>query len=501
MEPAWDSPAGARLGRRPANHVPAPLTACHHHQVGGAADEDGPVAAAGTELAARLASFLRQHRLPGGVAGVVCGDELAWSAGAGLADIATQRGSDPDMLYAIASITKTFTGTAVMRLRDAGRLGLDDPAVAWLPELRAMASPFGPVEGVTIRRMLSHESGLPAEPPGTDWAIPAYQGAPERTLQRAREISVKLPPHARHKYSDLAYQLLGEIVTRASGVPYPEYVRETILDPLGMTATSFPPLAAGLSARRATGYGWRALSDALDPAPAMPPVWAEGGLWSCLADLATWVCFQLGAYRDGAADSPVLAAGSLREMHLPRYLADGQWTQAWGISWCATRQEGATWIGHSGGIPGFTATICFDPTSRVGAIVLVNGTSGSMALGIDLAATVRRLVMAQPHAITAPGPVPAGYQPLLGIYARPDLGGWLIRLEWRDGKLTVTTPESPDWQLILMPTGDPDLFTVAPECDLPGSDVVFQRLPDGRAASVFLAESTWERLDRVAASG
>jgi hypothetical protein len=77
-------------------------------------------------------------------------------------------------------------------------------------------------------------------------------------------------------------------------------------------------------------------------------------------------------------------------------------------------------------------------------------------------------------------------------------GGWLIRLEWRDGKLTVTTPESPGWQLILLPSGDPDLFTVAPECDQPGADVIFRRLPDGRVASVLLAESTWERLGRVA---
>jgi CubicO group peptidase (beta-lactamase class C family) len=466
-----------------------------------AGNDGGPVAAAGAELAARLASFVRQNRLPGGVAGVVCSDELAWSAGAGLADVAARRGSDPDMLYGIASITKTFTGTAVMQLRDAGQLGLDDPAVTWLPELRAMVSPFGPVEAVTIRRMLSHESGLATEPPGTDWAIPSYQGAPERTLQRASEIAVKLPPQARHKYSDLAYQLLGEIVTRVSGMPYPRYVREAILDPLGMQATGFPPLPAELSVRRATGYDWRALSDALDPAPAMPPVWAEGGLWSCLADLATWVCFQLGAYRDGAAAPPVLAAGSLREMHRPRYLADDQWTQAWGISWCGTRQDDITWIGHSGGIPGFTSTICFDPATSVGAIVLLNGTSGSAALGIDLAAAARRLVVAQPPAITPPGPVPAAYRPLLGIYARPGLGGWVIRLEWRDGKLAFTTAESPVWQLILTPTGDPDLFTIAPECDLPGENVVFQRLPDSRVASVFLAETTWERLDRVAAPG
>jgi len=148
-------------------------------------DTDGRIAAAAPELAARLASFVARERLPGAAAGVVCGDDLAWLAGTGFADLATGQATDPAMRYGIASITKTFTGTAIMRLRDAGRLGLDDPAVAWLPELGALVSPFGPVETVTIRRMLSHESGLPAEPPGTDWSVPAYQGAPDQTLGQA----------------------------------------------------------------------------------------------------------------------------------------------------------------------------------------------------------------------------------------------------------------------------------------------------------------------------
>jgi CubicO group peptidase (beta-lactamase class C family) len=127
-----------------------------------------------------------------------------------------------------------------------------------------------------------------------------------------------LAPNAQHKYSDLAYQLLGAIVTRASGTPYPRYVEESILRPLGMTATGFAPLPASLPGRCATGYDWRALSDELDPAPAMPPVWAEGGLWS-------------------------------------------------------------------GGVPGYTSTICFDPETQVGAIVLLNGTTASAALAMDLA--------------------------------------------------------------------------------------------------------------------
>jgi D-alanyl-D-alanine carboxypeptidase len=468
----------------------------------------GRIVAAAPELAARLVSYVARERLPGAAAGVVCGDELAWQGGTGFADLATGKATEPAMVYGIASITKTFTGTAIMRLRDAGRLGLDDPAVAWLPELGALVSPFGPVETVTIRRMLSHESGLPAEPPGTDWAGPAYQGAPDQTLAQAGQIRLQFPPHARHGYSDLAYQWLGEIVTRASGTPYPEYVRGAILDPLGMTATGFPPLLPAASPDRcATGYDWRGLSDALDPAPPMPPVWAEGGLWSCVADLAKWISFQLRAYREPDAAVPgaavpgaaVLDAASLREMHKPRYLADDQWTQAWGIAWCGTRQEDVTWIGHSGGIPGFTSTICFDPASQMGAVVLVNGTSGTAALGIELAAAARALTRdLRPEPGNPPAPAPESYRPLLGIYARASLGGWLLRLEWRDGKLAFTAAEAPGWQVILTPTADPDRFGIADGSTVPGDSVTFRRSAAGRVVSAFFLDFTWARLDRVA---
>jgi CubicO group peptidase (beta-lactamase class C family) len=451
------------------------------------------------ELQAMLTSFVVQNRLPGCAAGVICGDELAWSAGAGFADLATGTATDPAMLYGIASITKTFTGTAVMQLRDAGRLDLDDPAVRWLPELRSLVNPFGPAEAVTIRRMLSHESGLPGEPPGTDWSVPEYQGSPEQTLRRAAEISVQAPPHAQHKYSDLAYQWLGEIITRVSGTPYPRYIRDAILDPLGMTATGFLPLPAELTARCATGYQWRALSDYLDLAPPMSPVWAEGGLWSCVGDLARWVSFQLSAYREPGAATQVLSAASLREMHKPRYLADDQWTQAWGISWRGTRRDETVWTGHAGGIPGFTSAICFNAAAQVGAVMLLNGTTGGAALAMDLATLARELTSRYQPPAKLPTPVPESYRPLLGAYARHDLGGWIIRLEWAHDKLVFTTAEAPGWQIVLMPTPDPDLFTIADGGNQPGENATFRRFPDGRVASVLLMDSTWVRLDRVTA--
>ncbi len=454
----------------------------------------GPVAAGASELQAKLSRFVTENRLPGAAAGVVHGDELAWLAAVGFADLASRRPSRPEALYRIASITKTFTGTAIMQLRDAGRLNLDDPAVAYLPELRGAVSPFTAIEAVTIRRMLSHESGLAAEPPGTDWSVPLYQGAAKLTLAQAGDIVLKLRPNGQHKYSDLAYQLLGEVVTRVSGTEYPKYVRDSILDPLGMSATSFEPLAGTLLSRRATGYDWRALSDELDQAPAMSPLWAEGGLWSCVADLARWISFQLRAHRQQAPDSAVLAAASLREMHKPRYLADDGWRKAWGISWCGNRLGDAIWIQHSGGLPGFTSTVCFDPREQVGAIALLNGTSGSAELAFDLASVARRLAGSAPSAVEAPAPTPAVYRPLLGIYARPGLGGWVLRLEWRDGRLTFVSPDA-GWRLALEPTSNPDVFTAEPGSNFSGEDVIFRRGVNGQVTSVLLVESTFLRLD------
>jgi CubicO group peptidase (beta-lactamase class C family) len=446
-------------------------------------------------MQARATSFVKEHRLPGAAVGVVCGDDLAWSAGIGSADVGAREPTQVATIYRVASITKTFTGTAIMQLRDAGRLHLDDPAVAYLPELRQAGSPFGLVETVTIRRMLSHESGLASEPPGTDWAIPAYEGVVERTLGQAAQFGTRVPPNLQQKYSNLAYQLLGEIVARVSQTPYPQYVREAILGPLAMSATGFEPLPEPLLARRATGYTHRAFSDELEPAPAMPPVWAEGGLHSCVEDLARWLSFQLRAYRDPFPSSRVLGAAGLREMHKPRYLGN-DWTQAWGISWYAVHRDDVVWIQHSGGLPGFASNVCFDPKEQVAAVVLLNGQADAAALAMDLAATARRTVRAQASAIEPPSPVPEAFRPLLGIYFQSELE-LLVRLEWRDGKLTFIDPDEPSWRPTLAPAGDPDTFIVEPGFRESGERVVFHRLADGRVASVFLAALTLARFDRV----
>lgn len=460
----------------------------------------GPVNAGAQEFEAKLASFVKDNRLYGAAAAVVHGAELAWSGGAGFADLAARRPAEPSTLYRIASITKTFTGTAIMQLRDAGKLELDDPAVQWIPELARSGSQQA-INAVTIRRLLSHESGLRSEPPGTDWRAPtpAYEGLAERSLERVAEIIAAVGPNLQSKYSNLGYQLLGEIVHRAGGTAYPQYLRQEILGPLGLSATAFEPLSDDLATRCAVGYTGRAFSDELEVAAKMPPIFAEGGLWSTVTDLARWISFQLSAYRDEAPAAPVLAPATLREMHRARYVIDPEWTQVQGISWYAVRSDGVVWVQHSGGLRGFTSNACFDPVSGVGAIALVNGSGAASQLAMELGAIGRRLNAASAPVITPPEPAPEPYRPLLGMYAGAEMTDF-VRVEWRDGKLVMLDAAYPAWQVELEPGADADTFTAAPGFRQSGEPVRFGRLPGGRVASLTMGGGTLVRLDPVSAS-
>src|SRR6188474_1999625 len=136
---------------------------------------DAVIESIATRLDALAAHFLVEQRLPGLAVGVVRGGELAWTAALGFADRAASRPMTTNTLLRIASITKSFTATAVLQLRDEGRLRLDDPLVAHVPEARGIADPFGPIEELTIRRLLTHSSGLQRDVPLDDlWTIPYF---------------------------------------------------------------------------------------------------------------------------------------------------------------------------------------------------------------------------------------------------------------------------------------------------------------------------------------
>jgi CubicO group peptidase (beta-lactamase class C family) len=455
---------------------------------------NGPVEQVAEKLQAATATFVKEHRLPGAVAGVVHDGRLAWWGGAGFADVAERRPAGPATMHRIASITKTVAATAVLQLRDAGALDLDDPLVRHIPELRAARNAFAPWEHVTLRLVLSHQSGLMSEPPGADWMNGEYEGDVLRSLARAAEISTSVPVSTQEKYSNLGYQLLGEVVTRVGGMPFQDYARTRILQPLGMTRTDFEPLPDALRDDVATPYAGRWMSDELPVAPESPMSSSEGGLWSCVDDLARWLAFALET-DDGPGHPEVLSLETRREMHRPRYLADDTWTSAFGLGWYGVRQDGVTWVQHGGSLFGFRSTVCFDPRHRVGAVVLLNGMGRAATLAMSLGALARTAVVEAAPTVAAPAPMPAEYADLLGIYADAVIGGELLRLEWRDGKLTVVDPAEEEFRPTLRPTGEPDTFVVEPGYRWSGETVRFLRAEDGRVRAASLPGQVVPRFD------
>jgi CubicO group peptidase (beta-lactamase class C family) len=442
-----------------------------------------------TQLEHAVASFVRERRLPGATAGVVLGDELAWSLPYGFIELEAGIEADERTLYRVASVTKTFTGAAVVLLRDEGRLHLDDPLVDHLPEFSAARNPSGPIEEVTIRRLLTHESGLPVESPLFDWAGRGYPPMPD-ILASLGDVILPVPPDSAFKYSNLGYQLLGELVARLGEMPYEAFVAERLLRPLGMDSSTFAP-DDEQRARAARGHDARTFSDHLAPsAERSKATTADGGLYSSVVDLARWVSLQFRTDEERTGGAQILSGRSLAEMHRPRRLLDASWTRAQALAWQVRRRGCEVVVGHSGGTFGFSSCVAFSSREPVGVVVLSNGTAPASALAFDLLERALEAVRTTgPGTAVLPAPVPEGYRALLGLYAWEDAGAW-VRVEWRDERLVLVWSEedaSTEAQG-LEPTDDPLRFVVRGGRET-GESCVFR--PSASGAIVGLTVRGW----------
>jgi CubicO group peptidase (beta-lactamase class C family) len=324
-------------------------------------------------LLARTARAQRTSRVPSLTTGVVRGGGLAWSAGVG----AVQE-PHTDVQHRLGSISKTVTAVAVMRLRDEGRLGLDDPLDRHVP-----GTPFG---ARTVGQLLSHTAGLRAESPGAWWE--RVPGSPWPGL--AEQLVDDDLPHGagrRFHYSNLGFGVLGELLARSRGRPWAQVVRDEVLLPLGMTRTTTRP-----DGRAARGWAVHPWADVLLPEPEEDAgaMAAAGQLWATLTDLGRFATFLLGDTGD------VLSADTLEEMATPAGVDPSStgWS-AYGLGLQVVRLGERTLVGHGGSMPGFLASVFVDREEDLGTVMLCNATSGlDNAVTGDLHELVRT---AEPH--------------------------------------------------------------------------------------------------------
>jgi CubicO group peptidase (beta-lactamase class C family) len=360
-------------------------------------------------LLARTARVQRDGRAPSLVAGVVRDGGLAWSAGRG--DVPEPH---TDVQYRLGSISKTVTAVAVMRLRDEGRLHLDDPLDRHLP-----GTPFG---DRTVGQLLSHLAGASAESPGGWWERTPGGSLPDLGLA---PDDVVLGAARRFHYSNLGFGLLGELVARLRGMSWEDAVTAEVLAPLEMTRTTPRPVAPA-----AQGHAVHPWADVVLPEPEHHAgvMAAAGQLWATLADLGRFAAFLLGDTGE------VLAPGTLEEMTVPAGVDSSApgWS-AYGLGLQVLRVDGRTLVGHGGSMPGFLAGVFVDRDEQTGAVSLANTTTGldPVAFGLlqDLRAAEPRIV--DPWA-PSPAPVPLER---LGVwfwgpapYALRAVGGGLLHL-------------------------------------------------------------------------
>jgi CubicO group peptidase (beta-lactamase class C family) len=368
----------------------------------------------------------REKRLPSLAAAVLRDGELVWEAAVGVADVESGLEATPDTQYRIGSITKTFTAAAIMQLRDAGKLDLEDTLDRHVE---------GAAHTPTIRRLLSHASGLQRETQNDSWLTFRF-AEPEELLDTLAQAELVLPSGARFHYSNLAFALLGIVVERVSGLPYQEYVRERLFGPVGLARTSFAPEEPA-----AKGYLAQPYADGLwDTVGVETGAWAAAGqLWGTVGDICRWGSFLADP------DESVLAPTSAEEMRSVQTIDDHErWLSGYGLGLGLRRDGERILAGHGGSMPGFIAQLLFSAKDKVVAVTLTNESQARIGdLPLELVRTTAEDWPVAPEPWRPGEPPPEDVEPLLGI--------WFIEttqvvFRWRDGKLEVRSPGDPDWE-------------------------------------------------------
>jgi CubicO group peptidase (beta-lactamase class C family) len=317
--------------------------------------------------------------------GLVLDGQLLHTGSVGFANLEKKISADARSVFRIASMTKSFTALAILQLRDAGRLSLDDPLEKHLPEFRAVKPLTADAPKITLRHLLGMAGGFPEDNPWGDRQLGITDAQFAEFL--ARGIAFSNPPGVAFEYSNLGFALLGRVVSRVSGVPYQRYITREILRPLGMQDTHWefsevPP------ARLALGYRWENNAWKPEPLERDGAYGAMGGLLTTAEDFTRYIAFHLSAWppRDDPETGPVRRS-TLREMHTPTQptgvnataktlagepnpIANGY---GFGLS-VSLDSKGVVFARHSGGLPGFGSEFRFFPAYGFGLFSFANVT-------------------------------------------------------------------------------------------------------------------------------
>jgi D-alanyl-D-alanine carboxypeptidase len=346
---------------------------------------DADVLGAERLFSAWLEGQMLYRHLPGIAVGVVADQDLIWAKGFGVADIDKKTPMTPQTKFRMASHSKLFTATAVMQLREQGKVRLDDPVSKYLPWFRVVSADAEDPP-ITIEELLTHSSGLPREA-GSHWTTFEFPTS-EQLRELMAERQAPFSPETRWKYSNLAYSIAGMVVEAVSGQTWADYIQQHIYRPLGMSSSSVDQNAEGM----AVGYS-RRMPDGtrgVNPFVNARGMAAATGISSTVEDMAKFVSAQFTKGRMGGRQ--ILSTGSLRQMHRVRVL-ENNWTQGNAIGFAVRRERDKVYVSHGGGYPGYQTNTMLQLDGKVGVIVLTNADDSNPAvIAMELMKTVGEAV-------------------------------------------------------------------------------------------------------------
>jgi CubicO group peptidase (beta-lactamase class C family) len=340
------------------------------------------LAATFAEVDRLVQEFMAQGHVPGAAWGVIVDGKLAHAGTAGFRDVDARAPVGSDTVFRIASMTKSFTAMSILKLRDEGKLSLDDPAERYVPELKGLAYPTTDSPRLTIRHLLSHAEGFPEDNPWGDRHLADSEDALTAMLRGG--IPFSNAPGIAYEYSNYGFAILGRIVANVSKMKYGDYVAANILKPLGMASTTLEQ--AGVPGPKlAHGYRWEDGRWKDEPLLSNGSFGSMGGMLTSVSDLGRYVGAFLSAWppRDGLEEAPIRRS-SLREMQqvwrpapasVARDAAGAVQLNAGGYGFGLRVSQTCTFrhvVAHSGGLPGFGSVMTWLPDYGVGFIAFGN---------------------------------------------------------------------------------------------------------------------------------
>ena len=368
--------------------------------------------------------YFSERKVPGLVYGIVIDGQLAHVKAFGVRDDVSKDAVTVDTVFRIASMTKSFTALAILKLRDAGRLSLEDPVSKWVPELAGLRYPTKDTSPLRIRQLLTHSAGFAEDNPWGDRQLAIPDAELSRWLDQG--IPFSTVPDSGWEYSNYGFALLGRIVAKASGKSYQAYLEAEILRPLGLQSTTLEPSTVP-AAKRANGYGRRDGNLFEIPSLAHGSFGAMGGLLTNARDMARYVAYQLAAEpaRDDDDTGPVRRS-SVREMQRlwrsSNFSANGldpsgnMRAASGGYGYGLQVSQDCRFsriVAHGGGLPGFGSFMMWLPEYGVGMFAMSNLTYAGPAAPMREAFDVLSRAGALQPRVLAPSPALVSAQQVL----------------------------------------------------------------------------------------